>query len=98
MTPTPQSPAGPRNRGSLGQYRSLWLAHQDGWSASEILAYWYGADITVENFVATSPPAPAPPAAEVPEVPGGLSPAGLPPQISVISEFLTSSRECPPGP
>ena len=73
---TPQSNPGVRNRGSLGQYRSLWLAHQDQRSAADILRAWYGEDVTIHGWAAAEPPVALPPD-EPPaatDVPAGLAP------------------------
>jgi len=81
-----------RNRGSLGQYRSLWLAHKKGYEMGSILRYWYGADVTIEGAPQGNqqdppplgggpgqedpPPADPPPAVNAPDPPAGLSPGG----------------------
>ncbi|MGB0591989.1 MAG: peptidoglycan DD-metalloendopeptidase family protein [Myxococcota bacterium] len=84
VVPTPQSSPGPRNRGSMGQYRSLWLAHTEGFTTSELLRYWYGADLTIAHYEAdeegNAPPAPPRDGAAPPNAPTGLTPDGLPPQ------------------
>ena len=77
---TPQSSPGNRNRGSLAQYRTLWLAHTQAKQAPDLLRYWYGADVTIEGWGGGAPPPgdPDPPPAQPdpPGAPTGLTPTG----------------------
>ncbi|MGB0591785.1 MAG: D-alanyl-D-alanine carboxypeptidase family protein [Myxococcota bacterium] len=63
ITQAPKPFANPvaSNRGALGQYRALWLAHQQGLGTDELLHHFYGEDIGIAKGILSGEGTPAPP-------------------------------------